>query len=54
MRKRQKRHYRRRNMELILEESDYQVKKWGQVTARKGGGAVWEEESPRGNSLFHE
>ena len=37
MRKRQKRHYRRKNMELVLEGSQYQVKKkWGQVTAPKG------------------
>lgn len=37
MRKRQKRHYRRKNMELVLEGSHYQVKKkWSQVTAPKG------------------
>lgn len=47
MRKRQKRHYRRRSMELVIEGSDYQVHKWSQVTAwRFFGGAVWGGRDP--------
>lgn len=41
MRKRQKRHYRRKNMELVLEGSQYQVKKNGARLLHQKVKCVW-------------